>query len=176
MAPRNKPGIQGKGESLTVRIEPRLRWGLELLARKQRRTMSSVVEWAILRAIKSEDEGLDYSYTDREGDNVKRNLLDVTWTIEESERIANLAFNAPHLMTYEEEVLWQATKDAGLVWKGHYDKNGDWEWTPYEQYLNLKRLRQYWPIIKKVAAGEEPRSKLPQVVQKDTSLDDEIPF
>ena len=171
MAPRNKTGVQSKGESLTIRMEPRLRWGLELLARKQRRTLSSVVEWAILRSVNSE-EGLEEFFTDREGDNVKRNLLTVTWAIEEPERIAKLAFNAPNLMTYEEEVLWQAAKDSGLVWKGHY-KNKEWEWSPWEQSLNWKRLREYWPIIKKVAEGIEPRSKLPQVGQE---LDEEIPF
>ena len=76
-----------KSNSLTVRLEPKLRYGLELLARKQRRNLSGVVEWALLCQINSKDDGID---------------LEKLWDVDEVGRINCLSKYAPELLTFEE--------------------------------------------------------------------------
>jgi hypothetical protein len=45
-------GKLSRSEIVTVRLDPKLRFAVELAARKQRRTASSFIEWAITEAIK----------------------------------------------------------------------------------------------------------------------------
>lgn len=87
-----------KSESLTVRLSPRVKYGLELLARKQHRNLSSVVEWAVMEAIRNKQTGL------LDKDN-KLNLLDKLWHIEEMMRMELLKKHNPELLTFEEEVI-----------------------------------------------------------------------
>ena len=55
-------GKKSAGPSRTVavslRLSPRIHFGLDLLARKRHTTLTSVVEWAVSRAISDETEGL----------------------------------------------------------------------------------------------------------------------
>lgn len=83
---------KGKTNSLTIRIEPRARYGLELLARKQRRTLSSVIEWAILGGISN--DGID---------------LQSLWDVDEAERLKKLVERHPELINYDEQVFLRAT-------------------------------------------------------------------
>ena len=50
MAEEKRKGGGGKlarSETVTVRLDPKLRYLAELAARKQRRTVSSFIEWAV---------------------------------------------------------------------------------------------------------------------------------
>lgn len=85
-----------KTESLTVRLSPRVRYGLELLARKQRRNLSSVIEWAINCLAFNGENGLIENDV---------NLLDQLWDTDEIKRIKLLKLHKPDLLTYEEEVI-----------------------------------------------------------------------
>ncbi|MBY0404184.1 MAG: hypothetical protein K2X66_09815, partial [Cyanobacteria bacterium] len=58
MAKKASKGSQTKAEALTLRVNPKIKYGLELLARKQHRTLSSVMEWAIDKALKDKKDGL----------------------------------------------------------------------------------------------------------------------
>ena len=79
---------KGRSDSLTIRIQPKLRYGLVLLARKQRRNLSGVVEWALHCSIHG-DDGLD---------------LEKLWACDDKTRIKNLEKHAPNLLTFEEQV------------------------------------------------------------------------
>ncbi len=74
-----------KGESLTMRMSPRIRWALELLSRQQRRTLSAVIEFYIIANA--------------------HELTDKTWDIDPITRIKKLKEYCPQFMTFEEEEL-----------------------------------------------------------------------
>lgn len=76
-----------KTEIVTVRLNPELRFGLELLSRQQHRTLSGVVEWA-----------LDQILSRREGFN-----LDKVWDVDEADRLKKLAEYYPHLLNFDEQ-------------------------------------------------------------------------
>lgn len=85
-----RKGESTKSETFTIRLTPKLMYGLELLARKQHRTLNGVVQWAIERVLQYKKEGIDY-----------QNL----WSADQAERIKILQKHAPHLLTYEEELF-----------------------------------------------------------------------
>lgn len=83
-----KKGEAVMTETLTVRLTPRLKYGLELLARKQHRTLAGVVAWAVEQAVNSPD-GID---------------LDKLYHPIQEERIRLLEKHAVSLLHFEE---WQ---------------------------------------------------------------------
>ena len=51
---RGGGGKLARSETVTVRLAPKLRYLAELAARKQRRTLSSFIEWAIEETLETE--------------------------------------------------------------------------------------------------------------------------
>ncbi|GMV31983.1 MAG: hypothetical protein AMXMBFR59_41080 [Rhodanobacteraceae bacterium] len=108
-APRGKGGRppRNAGEKMdqfSIRLTPKLRYGLELLARAQRgRPLSQVVEWALQRA-------LDTTSLDGDGDPLRnsiRSLLDYLWMLDtEWERIQALHEHAPELLSFKEKSIF----------------------------------------------------------------------
>jgi len=94
-----------KNETISLRLSPKLRYGLELLSRKQHRTVSSVVTWAIQELLNS-DDGL-------RKDNQRVNMLEVLWDVDYADRLVKIATHWPKLMTYEEERLVKTIKKWG---------------------------------------------------------------
>lgn len=45
----------GRSEVVSIRLDPRLKFGAEIAATKCRRTLSSFTEWAIEEALKKQD-------------------------------------------------------------------------------------------------------------------------
>jgi hypothetical protein len=149
-----------KTEVVTLRIDPKIRFGLELLSRKQYRNLSSVVEWAINEALNGED-GIDN--------------LNFIWDVEEADRFINLALYYPELLSYEEQILWKLLSGNGYLWKGQYDKEKEWIWACNPSTPIFERIRKHFNIFKDVAAGKESPDKLPHWDRKKSD-DDEIPF
>lgn len=111
-APKKTP--DRKTEVLSIRIDPRVKYGLELLARLQRRSTTGVVEWAIQEAFGRElfDPG------DNDGHPTKLDEeLDRLWQINEIERLVALALRRPQLLTFEESRAWKVLKDTAAFWK-----------------------------------------------------------
>ena len=139
---RRRKGSGGKlnrTETVTVRLDQKLRFGAELAARKQRRTLSSFIEWAVEQSLSVNEIG--------GSDNETRTLLEAVeqiWDVDEADRFVALASNYRDLLTYDEQVLWKLITTDGACWKN--DK---------------ARLREHWDVLKKVAARELGQDALP---------------
>jgi len=125
MASKSKSGSGGKatsssgtkGEVITVRLSPKLKYGLELLSRKQHRSLSSIVTWSLEQMINSGEDGLY-----KEPGYVRgTHLLNLLWDIDYADRLVKIAKYWPGLMTYEEEKLVKTIKKEGWGWP----KSGD---------------------------------------------------
>jgi len=163
---------------VTIRFDPKLRYLIELAARKQRRTVSSFLEWV---AEKSLDQVFLYEGTGYNGDhNVTiADEAENLWDVDDAERLARLAIRYPDLLTHEEQLIWKTIKDSGLIWEG-VDWNGTrWvpNWAKLEQGV-FPQLRDDWETFKKVASGELPRDQLPrwELPNQWAQKDDDIPF
>jgi len=146
------PNTVIKSEIVTLRLDPKTKFGLELLSRKQYRTLSSVVEWAINDALRNEEEGI--------GD------LDAIWDIDDADRLIKLALYKPNLLNYEEQVIWKTVRENAYFWRGAFDKNDEWAWTCTIHSVLYDRVREYYPKIISVAKGELPPTVLPTWLKK----------
>jgi hypothetical protein len=177
-----------RSETVTMRLDPKLRYLTELAARQHRRTVSSFIEWAIERQLDHVILFEDYDFHDRSTSKVS--LADEAqklWDIDEPDRIAKLALHYPELLSYEEQVIWKLIRECGYLWKGTYDQQGYWTWEVKPGSLDFNRLRTHWETFKQVAAGEADKDSLPHWEEREFKAsklcgelpipsDDDIPF
>lgn len=144
-----------RSETVTVRLDPKLRYLAELAARKQRRTLSSFIEWAI-------EDTLNRVILQYDGPDSK-SVADVAtrlWDVDEADRFVRLAFDYPDLLTHDEQILWKLITENGFLWKGHYTEEG-WIWQVQEIYLIIHRLREHWGSFVEVGRGQQTKDILP---------------
>jgi len=177
---KSKVGAAGltRSEVVTVRLDPKLRYIADLAARKQRRSVSSFIEWAVER-------GVDSVYVAEQGPSLW-NEADELWDVDESDRFVKLALRHPDLLSHDEQIVWKLVRENGYLWRGSHDRNNEWHWTPSESAIILDRLREHWNTFKAAAKGDvEARSELPtwdppkkpaRPAGKFDDLEDEIPF
>lgn len=182
-------GKLSRSETVTVRLDPKLRYLAELAAKKQRRTLSSFIEWAIEDALGRVTiyEGTGYnSDHDLSVGQEAANL----WDVDDADRFAKLAVRYPDLLTHEEQVLWKLIKENGYLWRGNWrGTDSSWQWKTEEGSFIFDRLREHWDTFKKVASGESQKSELPTWVKTQPAgekkqpaksgfdnFDDDIPF
>lgn len=168
-----------RSETVTVRLDPKLRYLAELAARKQRRTLSSFIEWAVEDSLNRVlvEEGLNGASIADQAENL--------WDVDEADRFAKLALRYPYLLTHDEQVVWKLVCENGYLWRGrHAGTENEWTWRVVEESLIFDRLRETWSAFVAVAHGQADKSVLPtwskrkQVPAKSgfDDLDDDIPF
>lgn len=171
-----------RSETVTVRLDPKLRYLAELAALKHRRTLSSFIEWAVEESLKTMtiDEGDDEA---RVPSSTLAEHARYLWDVEDADRFAKLALRFPELLTHEEQKRWKLIRENGFLWRGDF-KNSDneWRWNVYESSLLYERLRKYWDTFCAVARGEQSADKLPTWVRTNPAPpgsdgpDPDIPF
>jgi hypothetical protein len=179
--PKGGGGRLTRSETVTVRLDPKLRYLAELAALKHRRTLSSFIEWAIedtLHRVKLREGG---GYNDDSATTVADDA-EALWDVDDADRFAKLALRYSELLTHEEQKRWKLIRENGFLWRGRFGSNGKWEWTIKEQSLILSRLRESWESFCAVARGDAQASVLPTWAdtklsdQKPGDFDDDIPF
>lgn len=113
MAQKKAKASDRKTEVLSLRVDPRVKYGLELLARLQRRSTTGVVEWAIQKAFEAElfMDGPTYDQQENLAD-----ALPYLWHINEVERLVALGTSNSLLLTFEESARWKVLHDTNLFW------------------------------------------------------------
>ena len=184
-------GKLSRSETVTVRLDPKLRYLAELAARLHRRTLSSYIEWSIKEALDSEtlrhtEDGRDTIGTEAE----------YLWDVDEADRFAKLALRYPNLLTHEEQVRWKLIRENGYLWKGSYaNRRSEWTWSVDEDSFIYPRLREHWTTFCAVADGTSGQDQLPTWAKTDPArsyrpppvakpaaktgfddMDDDIPF
>lgn len=170
----NKPSkLQSKIENINVRVAPKIRFGIELLARKQRRNLSSVVEWALQRAMDNPDEGL--CELGQDGNN--HSLLDILWNVDEFDRLYYMSTFKEDLLTYEEESLIKLIRESELA---KYFQKLISKHTTTEPHMQIQlfceRFRPYYPIFKKINSGELSEENIPKPPTEWKSKQKRVPY
>ncbi len=104
-------GARLRTEIVTARLNPKIKYGLDLLARLHRRSIAQTVEWAIWLVIAGKNQPVANSLADIDV------LLQALWSPSPSERLQRLAEQRPDLMTYEDELLWRAICRQPAYWQ-----------------------------------------------------------
>lgn len=125
---------------ITVRLPQKVRFGLELLARKQHRTISSIVTEAIERTIK-EANGLTVLISPMAGEAQERAFIpDKAWDPREPDRLVKLARLDTNLLDYEEEFRWRIIGETKRYWRAGEP--------------NFELIRQEWAAICEAASEQ----------------------
>lgn len=165
--------------TVSVRLDPKLKYLADLAAREQRRALSSYIEWAV-------DQSLDKCQLGYFSDGTQKTLADEAsylWDVDEADRLVKLALRYPHLLTHEEQILWKLIKECGLLWRGSY-KPTEWKWTVSEDSIVWSNLREHWQTFVDVASGKQDPKELPTWQKTKpaahgtdfSDIDDDIPF
>ena len=141
-----------RSETVTIRLDPKMRYLAELASRVHRRTLSSYIELAI-------EASLAKVHLSPTGSGTTLNdVADALWDIDEPDRFVNLAASYPNLFTHEEQRLWKLIRADGSLWHGSLiEQNGEevWNWNPTRiGNLNRDSLRNKWDELRAVAREE----------------------
>ncbi|MDU0372914.1 hypothetical protein ACFPAF_21145, partial [Hymenobacter endophyticus] len=92
------------------------RYLAELAARLHRRTLSSYIEWAIVKSLS--DNVLKSDPSDPSGGPTIDDEAEFLWDVDDADRFAKLALRYPHLLSHEEQVRWKLIRENGFLWRG----------------------------------------------------------
>jgi len=115
---RGRGGKLSRSETLTVRLDPKLRYPAGLATRQQRRTLSSFIEWVI-------KESLNTVSLKNNNLNNNKSIAEETsdlWDVDELVRFTTLALNHPDLLTHEEQILWKLIQEKAVA-EGNKEKD-----------------------------------------------------
>lgn len=149
-----------RSETISVRLDPKLRYLAKVAAQKQRRPISSFVEWAVEKSLAFVEIGPD-------GKTIADHA-NFLWDVDEPDRLIKLAFHFEELLNHEEQLVWKLIKDNDFFWLYGKDTSATSVKIPETSGLlrgkglpNVIRIREYWPLLLAVARGQEPPSALP---------------
>jgi hypothetical protein len=163
-------GKLGRTETVTVRLDPKLRYLTELAARKHSRTVSSYIEWRLKMSLDSEDVRPVDTPAHAAAPETIGSEGEYLWDVDEADRFAKLALRYPHLLTHEEQVRWKLIRENGALWKGSYvGSRREWMWAVKEDSLVLQRLREHWATICRVADTGRGKEDMPTWAKTDPS-------
>ncbi len=136
-----------KTETVQVRFDPKLKWACELLAAKERRTLSSLVEWVMEKAVR------EMIITSDEGKPITAwQVLEKSWDEETISRLTRLAITYPDLLTNTERRISDVL--ALLVW---FEESC----MPKGNVVFFQPIaKKIWPSILACAEGEMDQEEL----------------
>ena len=103
MATKRRGSKLNKSETVQVRFDPKLKMATELLAARERRSLSSMIEWAVERAVSE----LPVTISKNDGSPITAwQIVEECWHSEPYWRIKNLGEAYPGLLTHEERRLY----------------------------------------------------------------------
>lgn len=118
--------------SVGIRIDPKIKFALDIMGRLQKRSLTAVIEWAISQAIVQ--QSADFNGTSLS------TVLDKVWSTDESARLVMLAIHLPEALTYDELRIWETIKASSYFWRKYPDSSFDT--TPDK--LDLAAVRAGW--------------------------------
>lgn len=158
---KNKPS-QGarKTETLTLRLDPKVKVMIEIISRIRRQSITGVVE----AAIEEIAFDLDTPYFD-DGEMHNYSLGSIfsdVWSADESERFINMCYHLPSLLTYEEQRIWETIKSSSCFWESHLTKiPTDWTVAGLGR-IDRSNLRLWWAdLLEHVDAHKDSRTIVP---------------
>ena len=161
-----------KSQIVSVRLDPQLKYLAELAARRQRRPLSSFIEWAVEQTLSKVSPSHDPSSFEESASFT--DIASELWDVDEPDRFVKLALRFPDLLDHQEQRLWKLIRDNGALWRGRFHPTTDeWEWEVSEKNLRIETLRDLWTTFQKVAADEEPAGSLPTWEKTNPDI---IPF
>ena len=160
-------GKLSRTEVVGLRMDPRLRYMAELGARKQRRTLSSFIEWAVedvLSRISLGTAGLMTIWDESQ----------VLWDPHPAIRYFALAGEHPELLTFSEQKIEGVLDDMLAVGTSRTGRHAV-SFRDGKNEIDKQLVRDCWDEILQFVEGEIDADALrAAMLKKDTSTDDKV--
>lgn len=117
-----KAGPEGvKSTTVTIRLTPKMRFGLELMSRLYHDSVQTLLLKSIDELFNAEHGGLQIFLNRREDEMVEGvfkpvDLLKEVWSDSEGERLVSLALLKPDLLNSAERDVWERVKREDRYW------------------------------------------------------------
>lgn len=151
-----------RSETVTVRLDPKLRYLAELAARKQRRTVSSFIEWAIEDSLGRVELYQGSGYNDPSI--YVKDEINNLWDVDEADRFCKLAAHYPELLTHDEQRLWKLIKELD------YSITGEKEEQTWRLFINERpiypEIRKLWDSLQDYLNGHLNYEELLKIMQE----------
>lgn len=152
-------------EVLTVRLDPRLRFAVELAARLDHRTASAFIERAIEEKIEkcrflSPELADDPEMADM--DIPLKSAVEWVWDVDEPDRFVKMALFLPDLLNYDEQVLWKRICECDALWLRDAQTRQHLKRYELREALDYPALRERWASLLQQVTGETSSSVLPR--------------
>ena len=145
-----------KTESVTVRLDPKVRFALELLSRVEHRSVTGVVEAALQARFKNATvDGDDNGETVQE-------LVESVYQTDEVERFVKMAERAPQLLDFEERRLWESIWATPDLWDDSPGRRRRLE------DLDTRTLKLSWDGIREFVGEHADEATVPEIPSRFT--------
>ena len=145
--PQDKRSKLHRSEIITLRLEPELRFLLNLATRTKRQTISSFMEEAAKTAVQTVQ-------LRRNGVMVSE-VAPLLWHPLEPDRLVKLALRYPELLLYEEQVMWVFIVECDALWSLEASQRRTMG-PEAETACNFPLLRAHWEAFKQAARDMDP--------------------
>ena len=150
-------GKLSRSATVSVRLDPKLKHAADMAARYQRRTLSSLIEWAV------EDSLARLEIKDSSNNNVNfMNVSEKTSDMNDSEKLVRIAIFFPSLLTYDELMAWKVIETHEYFWRtneAYNNKSAGYAITD----LALDNILEQWTnIVSLVDGGEDKIPSKPE--------------
>jgi len=149
-------GKLSRSEVVQIRLDPKLKFAVDLVARKHRRTLSSLIEWAMDKVANETVVGLKEKES-------AWHVTNSVWDVDEADRFVNLAYKYPGILTHDEEVLWKSICECFVLWQAPSDTGDEKDFRKNPNKFDLKYLRKGFDFFKQFARGEISEGELVQL-------------
>ncbi|EMM3096858.1 TPA: hypothetical protein SL363_003010 [Pseudomonas aeruginosa] len=147
MARPKKTADQSSTVSVSLRVDPSIKYAIDIAARVQKRTVTGVVEWSVDRALSEVKMPVETPAhadgKDREPMDVMSAVKENLWSSNEAIRFIKLASQYPSLLTFDENLMWDSIRLSPVFWR----------WLPrIRQDADMRNIRQdilteYWDVF-----------------------------
>ena len=162
--PRRKKVVT-KEHTFSIRMSEKVRYALDLLARRHHSGVSTIVMKSLFKTLEEE------KLTTREEGEVL-SLFDRLWSTEEPKRVVSLAVYAPELLTDDERDIIAVIMRSPTLWhKGeelpsNYQGDPDWWATLRGGLVDMHWVGLFWERIVQAARKEIPEPDFAKLAQE----------
>lgn len=156
-----KKGETSTTVSVGIRIDPKIKFALDIMGRMQKRSLTAVIEWAISNAISQQ------LVDTPDGERAVASVIERVWSTDECTRFVLTCLEMPTALTYDERRVWDTIKLSTDFWRIS-DANSYKDEPALLEWLLMDELRKHWADLNEHV---EQHKASPSVVPYDT-----IPF
>lgn len=158
MAGKKNDAKRSSGVSVNVslRLDPKMKYLIDLMTRDQKRTITGVIEWSLERAA-SQVMITGEAYT--EGDTFAQ-AIDHLWSTDEATRVIKLAIYRQSLLDYDEMRIWETIRATKHFWKVRVADSISGG--AVMDYMHMDLIQKHWDdLLEHVAKHKNSRSIVP---------------